>query len=256
MDINSEGLIDYRSLRFFETLVVNDHKLSYQRADKLLASGDSELAQALQILGKVTAKRRAMREKVEGFALDKNQKGTQSSIIVEELMLIAHQGLQCQYYDVLEKLDFRIEAVIQLIEQVKEREALAKKARAEEEKRKAEERKAAKAKKAAELLAKQQAKAEAKKKRLEEAKAKGQKLVLVKKKSKQADGTEVEVEEEVPEGAPEIEEEPSAIAEEDAVTEADSEAAAKEAEAIQEEFEAQEKDKELEEELEEIKLEK
>jgi len=29
VDINSEGLIDYRSMRFSETIILNNHKLSY-----------------------------------------------------------------------------------------------------------------------------------------------------------------------------------------------------------------------------------
>ena len=52
MDVNSEGIIDYSSIRYIESIVENNLKLSYQRADKMIkdaARREDEEVSSLQI---------------------------------------------------------------------------------------------------------------------------------------------------------------------------------------------------------------
>ena len=67
--ISEDGLIDLSSVNYEQTLIRNAHKLSYERADKLIMgeadSDQAKLQEKLRWLHKVTGKRREFRSKYD-----------------------------------------------------------------------------------------------------------------------------------------------------------------------------------------------
>jgi len=56
VDFNNDGLIDFSTLKYKETIIQNNHKLTYKRAQNLLKE-EGDLPQALRWLRDIASKR-------------------------------------------------------------------------------------------------------------------------------------------------------------------------------------------------------
>lgn len=106
MDINDNGIVDFSSIKYDQSLIKNRVKLSYDLAEKLIRNKDSEsflltdristdlekaLRESLQQLFTVAKARKDFRLAYEKTSDDEPKRD--SDILVEEMMLITSSAL-------------------------------------------------------------------------------------------------------------------------------------------------------------------